>query len=74
MVGWPVNSIDVRLVVARLFHCLFANLFVVTILSLVSVLDNDEDIRQLNKEISELNESNTEMEADMANLHTQVHY
>lgn len=37
-----------------------------------SVLDNDEDIKQLNKEISELNESNSEMESDMANLHTQV--
>lgn len=39
---------------------------------LFSVLDNDEDIKQLNKEICELNESNSEMEADMANLHTQV--
>ncbi len=28
--------------------------------------------KQLNKEINELNESNSEMEADMANLHTQV--
>lgn len=37
-----------------------------------SVLDNDEDIKQLNKEINELNESNSEMEADMMNLHTQV--
>lgn len=36
------------------------------------VLDNDEDIKQLNKEINELNESNSEMEADMMNLHTQV--
>lgn len=40
--------------------------------SIPSVLDNDEDIKQLNKEINELNESNSEMEADMANLHTQV--
>lgn len=39
---------------------------------LLSVLDNDEDIKQLNKEINELNESNSEMEADMMNLHTQV--
>lgn len=36
------------------------------------VLDNDEDIKQLNKEINELSESNSEMEADMMNLHTQV--
>lgn len=36
------------------------------------VLDNDEDIKQLNKEINELSESNGEMEADMMNLHTQV--
>ncbi|MEQ2173116.1 hypothetical protein GOODEAATRI_028515, partial [Goodea atripinnis] len=36
------------------------------------VLDNDEDIKQLNKDISELNESNTDMEADMMNLQTQV--
>lgn len=37
-----------------------------------SVLDNDEDIKQLNKEINELSESNSEMEADMMSLHTQV--
>ncbi len=37
-----------------------------------SVLDNDEDIKQLNKEINDLNESNNEMEADMVNLQTQV--
>lgn len=36
------------------------------------VLDNDEDIKQLNKEISDLSESNNEMEADMVNLQTQV--
>ena len=36
------------------------------------VLDNDEDIQQLNKEINDLNESNNEMEADMVNLQTQV--
>lgn len=42
------------------------------VLYLFTVLDNDEDIKQLNKEISELNESNSEMESDMANLHTQV--
>ncbi|TKS76921.1 Myelin transcription factor 1 [Collichthys lucidus] len=35
------------------------------------VLDNDEDIKQLNKEINDLNESNNEMEADMVNLQTQ---
>ncbi|KAK1898475.1 Myelin transcription factor 1 [Dissostichus eleginoides] len=35
------------------------------------VLDNDEDIKQLNKEINDLNESNNEMEADMENLQTQ---
>ena len=37
-----------------------------------SVLDNDEDIKQLNKEINELNDSNSEMETDMMSLHTQV--
>lgn len=42
------------------------------LLSLLTVLDNDEDIKQLNKEINELSESNSEMEADMMNLHTQV--
>lgn len=36
------------------------------------VLDNDEDIQQLNKEINDLSESNNEMEADMVNLQTQV--
>lgn len=36
------------------------------------MLDNDEDIKQLNKEISDLSESNNEMEADMVNLQTQV--
>jgi len=40
----------------------------------LSVLDNDEDIKQLNKEINELGESNSEMEADMMNLHTQVRH
>uniref|UniRef100_A0A4W5NDR5 Myelin transcription factor 1 n=1 Tax=Hucho hucho TaxID=62062 RepID=A0A4W5NDR5_9TELE len=39
---------------------------------LLNVLDNDEDIKQLNKEIGELSESNSEMEDDMMNLHTQV--
>lgn len=43
-----------------------------TFLFLFTVLDNDEDIKQLNKEINELNESNHEMEADMVNLQTQV--
>lgn len=43
-----------------------------TFLFLFTVLDNDEDIKQLNKEINELNESNNEMEADMVNLQTQV--
>lgn len=37
-----------------------------------AVLDNDEDIKQLNKEINDINESNSEMEADMVNLQTQV--
>lgn len=36
------------------------------------VLDNDEDIKQLNREINDLSESNNEMEADMVNLQTQV--
>uniref|UniRef100_A0AAY5ESB0 Myelin transcription factor 1 domain-containing protein n=1 Tax=Electrophorus electricus TaxID=8005 RepID=A0AAY5ESB0_ELEEL len=36
------------------------------------MLDNDEDIKQLNKEISDLSESNNEMEADMVNLQTQI--
>ncbi len=43
-----------------------------TFLFIFTVLDNDEDIKQLNKEINELNESNNEMEADMVNLQTQV--
>lgn len=43
-----------------------------SVVSVSSVLDNDEDIKQLNKEIYELNESNSEMEADMMNLHNQV--
>ncbi len=41
-------------------------------LFIFTVLDNDEDIKQLNKEINELNESNNEMESDMVNLQTQV--
>lgn len=41
-------------------------------LSLSTVLDNDEDIKQLNKEINDISESNNEMEADMVNLQTQV--
>ena len=36
------------------------------------VLDNDEDIKQLNKEINDLSDSNSEMEADMMNMHDQV--
>lgn len=36
------------------------------------VLDNDEDIKQLNKEINDLNESSNEMETDVVNLQTQV--
>lgn len=47
-------------------------MFVHFVLFCQPVLDNDEDIKQLNKDISELNESNAEMEADMMNLHTQV--
>lgn len=46
---------------------MYSNLFI-----LFLVLDNDEDIKQLNKEISDLSESNNEMEADMVNLQTQV--
>lgn len=41
-------------------------------MGLIVVLDNDDDIKQLNKEINDLNESNNEMEADMVNLQTQV--
>uniref|UniRef100_A0AAR2M0Q4 Myelin transcription factor 1 domain-containing protein n=1 Tax=Pygocentrus nattereri TaxID=42514 RepID=A0AAR2M0Q4_PYGNA len=37
------------------------------------VLDNDEDIKQLNKEICELNESNSEMEADMSVTVTTIY-
>lgn len=37
-----------------------------------TVLDNDDDIKQLNREINDLSESNNEMEADMVNLQTQV--
>lgn len=51
-------------------NCLSIRLSI--IMSVSSVLDNDEDIKQLNKEIYELNESNSEMEADMMNLHNQV--
>jgi cell division protein FtsB len=47
-------------------------LLVVTGCLISPVLDNDEDIKQLNKEIGELSESNSEMEDDMMNLHTQV--
>uniref|UniRef100_A0A8C4Z3U8 Myelin transcription factor 1a n=1 Tax=Gadus morhua TaxID=8049 RepID=A0A8C4Z3U8_GADMO len=36
------------------------------------VLDNDEDIKQLNKEINDLSDSNSEMEADMMNMHDQI--
>ncbi|XP_075901940.1 myelin transcription factor 1-like isoform X2 [Nelusetta ayraudi] len=36
------------------------------------VLDNDDDIKQLNREINDLSESNNEMEADMVNLQTQI--
>lgn len=46
--------------------------FYLTFTTFALVLDNDEDIKQLNKEINDLNESNNEMEADMVNLQTQV--
>lgn len=35
-------------------------------------MDNDEDIKQLNQEIRDLNESNSEMEAAMVQLQSQV--
>lgn len=37
-----------------------------------AVLDNDEEIKQLNQEIRDLSESNSEMEAAMAQLQSQV--
>ena len=37
-----------------------------------AVLDNDEEIKQLNQEIRDLNESNSEMEAAMVQLQSQV--
>lgn len=61
------HHFEITSVIFRDPSCRFQNA-----LCLSSVLDNDEDIKQLNKEICELNESNSEMEADMANLHTQV--
>lgn len=36
------------------------------------MLDNDEEIKQLNQEIRDLSESNSEMEAAMAQLQSQV--
>jgi hypothetical protein len=36
------------------------------------VLENDEEIKQLNQEIRDLNESNSEMEAAMVQLQSQV--
>lgn len=36
------------------------------------MLENDEDIKQLNREIRDLNESNSEMEAAVAQLQSQV--
>lgn len=36
------------------------------------MLDNDEEIKQLNQEIRDLNESNSEMEAAMLQLQSQV--
>lgn len=41
-------------------------------LSLRAVLENDEEIKQLNQEIRDLNESNSEMEAAMVQLQSQV--
>lgn len=37
-----------------------------------AVLENDEEIKQLNQEIRDLNESNSEMEAAMVQLQAQV--
>lgn len=37
-----------------------------------AVLDSDEEIKQLNQEIRDLNESNSEMEAAMVQLQSQV--
>lgn len=37
-----------------------------------AVLENDEEIKQLNQEIRDLNESNSEMEAAMVQLQSQV--
>lgn len=36
------------------------------------MLENDEEIKQLNQEIRDLNESNSEMEAAMVQLQSQV--
>lgn len=43
-----------------------------TRLSLWAVLENDEEIKQLNQEIQDLSESNSEMEAAMVQLQSQV--
>lgn len=39
---------------------------------LVSGIENDEEIKQLDEEIKDLNESNNQVESDMIKLRTQV--
>lgn len=41
-------------------------------LFLVSGIENDEEIKQLDEEIKDLNESNNQVESDMIKLRTQV--
>lgn len=42
------------------------------IFCLVSGIENDEEIKQLDEEIKDLNESNSQVESDMIKLRTQV--
>lgn len=56
-------------------HLVFSFLpFLPSFLSFIflAVLENDEEIKQLNQEIRDLNESNSEMEAAMVQLQSQV--
>ena len=39
---------------------------------LISGIENDEEIKQLDEEIKDLNESNNQVESDMIKLRTQV--
>lgn len=39
---------------------------------LVSGIENDEEIKQLDEEIKDLNESNNQVESDMIKLRTKV--